>query len=160
MKIIVAYVSKTGTTREIADRIGTVLEAESHQVQVVPLSGVDDFSGFDLIILGSPINGMRFLPEFLAFLGLHAADLAKKRVALFAVSYLHDYGRKMWTKLIERETSRTAASVGTQIMEIFGGRLASKPAGGMAFMFGTPKNPQLDRRDWQAIEAWARKISI
>ncbi len=159
MKILVAFISKTGTTKEIAERIGLVLGKNGHQVQVSTLGDAGDFSGFDLIVLGSPINGMRFLPEFHSFIGMNASELAKKRVALFAVSYIHAYGRKMWTKLIERETSRTAASVGTQIMEIFGGRLASKPTGGMTFMFGTPKNPVLDRRDWQAIEAWAQKLS-
>jgi len=159
MKILVAYVSKTGTTADIAVRIGHILQTKDHQVKVLTLGEAEDFSGFDMIVLGCPINGMRLLPEFQSFIGIHAMELARKRVALFAVSYLHGYGRKMWSKLIERETAKTAASMGTQIMEIFAGRLASKPSGGMAFMFGTPKDPVLDRRDWQAIEAWAQKLS-
>ncbi len=159
MNILVAYISKTGTTREIAERIARVFETQGHEVATAILSESGDIGSFDMIVLGSPINGMRFLPEFLSFIAKHAQDLARKRVALFAVSYLHGYGRKMWSRLIERETAKAAASVGTQIMEIFAGRLASKPTGGMAFMFGTPGNPLLDRRDWQSIEAWAHKLS-
>jgi len=79
MRILIAYISKTGTTEEIARKIGDVLkeragtgavkDSSGARIDALPISEVDSalLQDCDRIILGSPINGMKVLPEFKTF---------------------------------------------------------------------------------------------
>jgi len=77
MKILVAYISKTCTTEEIAKRIGEILSAKGsgnkYDVEVAPIDAVGSVQGYDRLILGSPINGMKVLPQFKEFFSTKVA---------------------------------------------------------------------------------------
>ena len=62
-KILVAYVSKTGTTKEVAEEIGRILEEKGLEADVMEIPRVQGFEGYSGAVIGSPINGMRWLPE-------------------------------------------------------------------------------------------------
>ena len=56
MKYLIAYISKTGTTEEIAKRIAGILEERGDKAEAKPISMIADLSGYDRIVLGSPVN--------------------------------------------------------------------------------------------------------
>ncbi|HEY9053206.1 MAG TPA: flavodoxin domain-containing protein [Rectinemataceae bacterium] len=160
MKYYVGYVSKTGTTREIAERIGAVLRQNGREADVGPIGQAGDLSVYDRLVLGSPVNGMRALPEFKAFLSGKAAP-SGKRVDIFIVSYLHQTGRPMWKKAVEKDAQACTALAGPAAgnVAIFGGRLPQALPGFARFIFGTDASLSLDIRDWEAIESWAKRIA-
>jgi len=54
--ILVAYVTKNGSTREVAEAIGAVALAAGDDIEVVPAHAVDGpVSRVDLVVLGAPI---------------------------------------------------------------------------------------------------------
>lgn len=160
MRVLVGYVTKTGTTAEIAERIGNILKAQGAEVDIAPISALPgegkDLGHFDRLVLGSPVNGMKVLPEFNAFVDSRAAGSGKP-ADIFIVSYLAGQGYGFWKKAVEKERDRLAQRCGGRGV-IFGGRLTSKLPGFARLMFGTPKDLPLDVRDWKAIEDWAQSL--
>ncbi|MDX9826292.1 MAG: flavodoxin domain-containing protein [Spirochaetia bacterium] len=157
MKYLIAYISKTGTTEEIAKRIAGILEERGDKAEAKPISMIADLSGYDRIVLGSPVNGMKVLPEFDSFCKEKAAACSAPK-DLFMVSYLFEKGRPMWRKAIQKDKNRLKGLLGARSAEIFGGKLEKQLPGFARFMFGTPKDLPLDIRNWQAIEAWAKNL--
>jgi menaquinone-dependent protoporphyrinogen oxidase len=162
MKILVAYISKTGTTEEIARRIGEILGAKGAEknidVEVAPIDGIGSVRGYDRLILGSPVNGMKVLPQFKEFLGAKVAG-SNVPADIFIVSYLFERGRKVWKKAIRKDLEKIRTLAGASSAEIFAGRLPGPLPAFARFIFGTPKDLPLDMRDWGKIEAWAEGIA-
>lgn len=170
MKILIAYISKTGTTEEIARRIGAIMEEKSGgardestdntpnnaRIDVLPISEVDvsNLQNYDRFILGSPINGMKVLPEFKTFISEKIAGVGKP-VDIFIVSYMYERGRKMWRNAIRKDAEKIRALAGASSVEIFGGRIPSPLPGFARVIFGLPRDLPLDLRDWGKIEGWA-----
>lgn len=173
MKILIAYISKTGTTEEIARRIGAIIQERSDgtrdesidnmpnsvQIDVLPISEVDvsNLQNYDRYILGSPINGMKVLPEFRTFITEKIAGVGKP-VDIFIVSYMFEHGRTMWRNAIQKDAEKIRALAGASSVEIFGGRIASPLPSIARVIFGLPGNLPLDQRDWAKIEEWAKLL--
>ncbi|MDH7483547.1 MAG: flavodoxin domain-containing protein [Spirochaetales bacterium] len=157
MKICVAYVSKTGTTQEIAERIGMILQERAAEVLVKPVADIPSVREFDLLVLGSPINAMRVLPEFRTFVEEKVAGSGIPS-HIFIVSYLFPHGRQFWRRTIGRELAHMQQIAGASSGTIFGGRLPQAMPAFARMIFGTPADAPLDVRDWKAIEDWARQL--
>ncbi len=169
MKMLIAYISKTGTTEEIARKIGEILKERARagdvrdpdgaHIDVLPIADVQSalLKDYDRIILGSPVNGMKVLPEFKAFVEEKIAG-SGKRVDLFIVSYMFGRGRKMWRNAISKEAERIRALAGASSVVIFGGRIAKALPGFARLIFGLPADLPLDQRDWAKIESWANGL--
>ena len=68
MKILVAYETGHGTTAEIAEAIGEVMREAAAEVDVVRCRKVEDVSGYDAFVVGSPIWGFKWLKPATVFL--------------------------------------------------------------------------------------------
>jgi menaquinone-dependent protoporphyrinogen IX oxidase len=155
---LVAYTSKTGTTKEIAERIVQCLEEANIKAEAKTLSEVTDLSSYDKIVLGSPINGMRLLPDFKDFLKKHESE-KDKFIALYAVSIIHGNGRNFWTKAIQKDVDTVSTELGISNTAVFGGKSESAMPGFARFIFGLPKDLSNDLRDWNQIEHWAETLA-
>lgn len=158
MKCFVGYVTKTGTTMEIAQRVGEALAARGIEADVAAITVDRDLRAYDLLVFGCPINGMKVLPDFATYLGGYAAK-AGRPVDLFIVSYMFEHGRSMWKKAIRGEAERVKALAGARTAEIFAGRIAGSLPGFARFIFGVPKDLPADIRDWEKIERWANNLA-
>ncbi|MCX7775573.1 MAG: flavodoxin domain-containing protein [Spirochaetaceae bacterium] len=157
MRICVAYASRTGTTREIAENIAAILREQQAEVIVTSVSAVESVREYDLLILGSPINGMKALPEFRDFLEKKVVG-SEVPSHIFIVSYIYPQGRPFWRRVIEKELETLQRLAGATSGMIFGGRLPQAMPGFARMIFGTPADAPLDIRDWHAIEDWARQL--
>lgn len=55
MKVLVAYMSKTGNTKKVAEAIFSEISDEK---QIMPINNVDSIEGYDITFLGFPIHQM------------------------------------------------------------------------------------------------------
>ncbi len=84
-RALVAYVSRSGSTQEIARFIGKELSSQGLNVDVLPISGVGDLSPYDFIITGGLIYRFGWHPEVVRFLQKNVDKLQEKKVALIVV---------------------------------------------------------------------------
>jgi menaquinone-dependent protoporphyrinogen oxidase len=84
MNVLVAYGSKHGATKGIADRIAARLQAEGQRAAVRPVEAVDDLEGYDAFVIGSAVYGGRWAQQAIEFIRRHRATLASRPVWLFS----------------------------------------------------------------------------
>ena len=77
MKVLIAYISRTGNTKKVAQAIFEEIKAKK---ELKELSQVNSLEGYDLIFVGFPIEGFGPAKEAAGFLEKYAAG---KNVALF-----------------------------------------------------------------------------
>jgi len=156
-KLCIAYVTKTNTTKEIAEEIGKVAREKSWDVKVLPVSAIDDPKEFDAILVGAPINGMQWLPEAVAFVEKNQTALKEISTSYYLVSYLMNSGGKRWKKMIGKSLNKVIALVPPVKIGKFDGRIEDEFPGFARLLFGIKKGTPLDLRDWDAIRAWAKE---
>jgi menaquinone-dependent protoporphyrinogen oxidase len=160
-RVLVAYATAAGSTAGIADRIAEILRTTGCEAVCRPAGPDADPADFDALVLGSAVHNMAWLPSALEV--LHRAAAQSRPVWCFSVGGVNPRGR--YTRYI---TSREAARLAQQFPTGFIPR-EHRVFGGVVDMEGTPLWGRLvyrlsgaragDRRDWPAIETWARRIA-
>ncbi|MCK5816406.1 MAG: hypothetical protein KAH15_00245 [Candidatus Marinimicrobia bacterium] len=156
-KLCIAYVTKTNTTKEIAEEIGKVAREKNWNVKVLPVSAIANLEKFDAILIGAPINGMQWLPEANEFVEKHQKTLQEIPTAYYLVSYLMNSGAKRWQKTINKSLNKASALVKPMMIGKFDGRIEDEFGAVPRLLFGVKKGTTLDLRDWNAIRAWANE---
>ena len=158
-KYLIGYVTKTGTTKAVAERIQAGLQRQAISTELHALDQVGDLSEYAGVIIGSPVNGMRPLPAFTEFLTSNRPALNQKIVGVFILSYIYQVGRPIWKKRIDGEVARIRLDFNPGKVAVFGARMASGLPGIFKLLFGIPKNAPSDNRDWVAIDAWTDSLA-
>lgn len=158
-RILVAYATKTNTTAEISEKIAQVIEEKGFEVDVKPIHEVANLTQYSGAIIGSPINGMNWLPEAKQFADSHRETLQKIPTALFYVAYYHGMKRQFWQNLMKKSVYGVKETLHSSEVGMFAGRIEGEPPEFLRMMFGAPKGMPSDRRDWQEITAWAEKVA-
>ncbi len=84
-RVLIAYVSHSGSTQQIARFMGSELSSQGVDVTVRPISDVQDLSPYDSIIAGGLLYRFGWHPEIIRFLQKNQVALREKKVALFVV---------------------------------------------------------------------------
>lgn len=162
--VLVAYATRYGSTREVAERVGATLRDRGSSVDVQPAESVSNLSGYTSVVLGAPYYMGKMLKEATAFLERHRADLETLPVALFALGpataaddldeargqldkTLAKYG---WLKPVTAEMF--VGKYDPAVLRILD-RLITKPKASP--LHGLAAH---DDRDWKAIEQWATSL--
>ena len=164
-KILVAYASRTGATKEIAEAIGKSLADGGADVDIRSMTEIKDLSPYSAVVAGSAIRGSKWLPEAMEFMRLHQADLKKKPFAAFMVCItLAMKNGENYRQGIRDWMSSVRSMVRPVSEGYFAGRLDFSK---MPFSFDTLKMrfsvaigvfPRDDRRDWAVIQKWAESL--
>jgi len=157
-RFLVAYASKMGGTRGIAEVVGTELSAAGHEVAVADAGDVRDLTSFDSVVLGSAIYTGRWRSEAVRLLKRHAAALAERRVWLFQSGPCGD-GQSREPVQPPANVIRLASRIGARPPVTFGGRLEPETATGWLARRMAAGPLGGDYRDWDEIRAWARAIA-
>jgi menaquinone-dependent protoporphyrinogen oxidase len=155
-RVLVAYATKHGSTREIAEEIGRVLEAAGLETVVMPARGVVDLAPYDAIVLGSALYAAHWRREANRFVTRHLEELRHRPVWLFSSGPLDrsaDAGILPATPTV----AVTAELIGAQGHCTFGGRLLADTPGLDPQVLLT--HPVGDFRNWPAIRDWAATIA-
>ena len=158
-KVLIAYTSKTGTTKGYSEVLAQGLKDQGYEVEVKTLSACGNLDAYDAVLIGAPINAMHLVPEAVSFLTTNQSVLAGKKAAVFSVSYMYGKARGFWNKAIEKSTAQAAATASALDWKVFPGRI-DKPMPGFArFIFGFPADLAIDRRDPESARAWANGLA-
>lgn len=164
-RVLVAHGSKHGSTAEIADRIAATLRAEGLQVDVARARDVRELSPYSAVVLGSAVYMGRWRPEALRLLRRHRRELAHRAVWLFSSGPVGEDKGEMddpkGRRLLEPpKVLKLAGEIGARGHTVFGGRLTADARGFLMRRMAAATPPEhRDRRDWAAIEAWARRVA-
>ncbi len=161
--ILVAYASKYGSTREIAERIGAVLGRAGLQAHVLPVKDAQDLSAYQAVILGSAVYIGKWQKEAVEFVRSHERELTERSVWLFSSG---PTGEGNAVDLVEgkrlpAELEPVVARIHPHDVAVFHGNIdptrinfTEKWA-----VKNIKKKPFGDFRDWTAIAAWAGHVA-
>lgn len=145
---LVAYATKSGSTREVAMAVADVLRGRGLFVMVAEAARVRErVDVYDLIVLGGAIYSGRWHKGAHRFLRRHRGELAAPAVAVFGMGPRDDLpgpweaSRLQLNRALSRHPWLHPATVA-----VFGG---VDPPG---------KRQHRDLRDWDAIRAWAEAL--
>jgi menaquinone-dependent protoporphyrinogen oxidase len=175
MKILVAYASRHGATKGIAEHIATTLEQSGLDVTLQPVANAAAIDGYDAYVIGSAAYLGGWLGDATAFVRRHRDVLGGRPVWLFSsgptsAETVDAKGRDMLEAAEPKEFAEFARTIGPRDERVFYGAYdPDAPASGLAerlmsgFMRLAPAARQAlpagDFRDWPAIEAWATGIA-
>jgi menaquinone-dependent protoporphyrinogen oxidase len=164
-KILITYASRSGSTAEIAEAIGTTLRQNGSAVDVLPMQQVDDLSRYHAVVAGSAIRASQWLPEALQFVRAHRGELAKKPFATFTVCITLAMSNGDQYRQAVRGWTAPVRALAKPVSEgLFAGKLDFTK---LPLTFDTLKLrlvvalgifPKDDRRDWKGIQAWAENL--
>jgi menaquinone-dependent protoporphyrinogen oxidase len=149
-RILVAYATKHGTTREVAEAVARVATDSGAVVRLAPAAAVGEHvDGWDLVVLGAPIYSGRWHRDAHRFLRRHRADLRSVPVAVFGMGPRRDNeeawrrSRDQFARALARRPRLAPVAVG-----LFGG-------------VDPPRRNRTDRRDlrdWTTIVDWTLAV--
>lgn len=157
--VLVAYATKYGSTREVAERVAARLRARGLDTEVRAAGEVKSLDGYDAVVFGGALYMFRLIGEGRRFLSRHRKRLSQMPVAIFAMGPIENVKRHFVdTRGHLDETLAKLRGVTPVAVTLFGG--AFDPAK-LRFPYanpGTRAMPPADLRDWTAIEAWADSL--
>ncbi len=161
-RVLVAYGSKHGATRGIAERIGEVLRAAGLQADVMPADRAIDLSPYRAIVLGSGVYAGSWVKEAAALLQAKEAELAQRPVWLFSDGPTGEGDpvelMKGWR--FPQALQPVADRIKPRDIAFFHGMIdlqtMSLPE---KLIVKALKAPVGDYRNWDAITAWAEGIA-
>ena len=164
-KILVTYASRTGSTAGVAEAIGKTLTEGGALVDVMPMQDVKDLSPYGAVVAGSAIRQAKWLPEAVGFIRKHRETLLHKPFAMFTVC--------ITLGMSNSEQYRSAVAGWVAPVRELARPLSEGLFAGMLDFSKLPLNwdilklratvamgifPRGDRRDWNAIRAWAESL--
>ena len=175
MHVLVAYASRHGATRGIAERIAETLRLNGLDAEARPAASVKDAAGYDAFVVGSAAYMSHWMKEARAFVDRDRAVLAAAPVWLFSSGPtgnepVNEKGVDQKVAALPKEAPELTTAVGARDFHVFFGAydIDREPIGltervGGWFIGHMPAArdaiPSGDFRDWPEIEAWATGIA-
>jgi menaquinone-dependent protoporphyrinogen oxidase len=173
MKVLVAYASKTGYTKGIAEFIGEKLRQHGLQADVREAETIRDVGDYDAFVVGSAVYMFHWMKEAKQFVLRNHSFLAGKPVWLFSSGPVgpkatNAEGRDLREVSGPKELDELRNAAKPRDHHIFfGGLDGTRLKGTMGFFYRMARRsesareamPEGDYRDWKEIEAWAVGIA-
>ena len=160
-KVLVAYASKRGSTKEIAEKIAEIFYREGAVVDVTPANQVRDLVDYDVVVLGSAVYYGRWQKEAVNFLKTYEGDLSEVPVWFFSSGPL---GEGDPVELLDGWQfpplqQAIADRIQPRGIAVFHGVLIQDKLNFFEkSVLNKLESPVGDFRDWDAITSWAGEI--
>ena len=171
MHVRVAYASRHGATRGIAERIAETLLVAGLDAEAQPAASIRSVAEYDAVVIGSAAYMYHWMKEATALVRRNRAVLATKPVWLFSSGPLGTdavdaNGRDQKAAAVPRDIAELSDAIKARDHHVFFGAFERdrKPVGlaerFMSLMPATTEGlPFGDFRDWPEIEMWAAGIA-
>jgi menaquinone-dependent protoporphyrinogen oxidase len=164
MNVLVAYASRFGSTRGIAECIAEKLQQQGTPVEARPVEAAGDLGGYDAVVVGSAVFAGHWMEEASEFVRRNRAVLAGRPVWLFSSGPIGAMARKYNTPADPKGIAKLKRAVGARDHRVFFGawdrrNLGCGRLGFAERIVARGFLPEGDWRDWREIEAWASDIA-
>jgi menaquinone-dependent protoporphyrinogen oxidase len=163
MKVLVAYASKHGSTKGIAEFIGEKLRQKGLDCDVLDVSDVKNPGAYDAFVIGSAVYMFHWMKQAKQFESRNRAVLSKRPVWLFSSGPTgsernHAKGKDLLDPSVSGPAELDELKEGLQVRDhrVFFGAMDD---GAGFFARFVPRSAKGDFRDWQEIESWANGIA-
>jgi menaquinone-dependent protoporphyrinogen oxidase len=159
-KILLAYATKYGSTKEVAEAVAKTLENKGLDVDMQQASQVRSVKEYNSVILGAPLYMYRWHKHAVQFLKRHEKMLKTMPVVVFATGPSFKGDEKEWLETREQFSKELANFPWFKPIEVevLGGKF--DPANlGFPMKHFLKDLPAADLRDWDAIAAWAAELA-
>jgi menaquinone-dependent protoporphyrinogen oxidase len=164
MRVLVAYGSKYGSTREVAEKIASILGDQGVAAELKPAGEVRSLDGYDGVVLGTPLYLGALHKDVRALLEKNSEALAARPLAVFALGPIKaddglDASRDQLFTALSKVPAPTPVATGVFVGAYDPSRLCLKHKM-LTALPASPLHgePAHDDRDWDAIRAWARDV--
>jgi menaquinone-dependent protoporphyrinogen oxidase len=161
-KVLVAYGSKYGSTKQIAEKVGEVLKQEGLDADVISGDKVKDISGYKDIIAGAAVYMGMARKEVKNLLNQNTAALKSKRVWFFysGPSGKGDPVELVKGAIVPQNLKQIFEVIKPKETVVFHGNLDPNRMKGLEkWIVKRVGGDTGDFRDWNMITAWARKVA-
>jgi menaquinone-dependent protoporphyrinogen oxidase len=162
--MLVAYGTRYGSTREVAETVAATLEEEGVDADVKQAKEVRSLDGYDAVVLGTPLYLGALHRDVRALLEKNQAALERTPFALFALGPIKaddgiDGSRAQLTDALAKLPVPTPASTTVFVGAYDPARLGFRDK----MLTALPASPlhgevAHDDRDWGAIRGWAHAL--
>jgi menaquinone-dependent protoporphyrinogen oxidase len=154
-RILVAFASKHGSTREVAQAIARTLHELGQRVDCVPASSAREVTQYDGVVIGGALYTGRWHRDAMRLCKEHGRDIAARPWAAFAMGpkTLEDQDVVSSRAQLDAALAKLALRP-PDLVAVFGGVV--DPA---KLRFPFNRMQASDARDWPAIHAWAREAN-
>jgi menaquinone-dependent protoporphyrinogen oxidase len=171
MSVLVAYATRHGATRGIAERIAERLRAAGLDAEARSAADVRDAARYDAYVVGGAAYMFHWLKDATTFVEKNRALLAERPTWLFSsgpvgTDTVDKQGRDVLETTVPKEFAGLSEAIHPRGMKVFFGAMdpAAKPIGmaerAMSLMPAAKSAlPKGDFRDWPAIDVWADAIA-
>ncbi|HXE46207.1 MAG TPA: flavodoxin domain-containing protein [Conexibacter sp.] len=154
-RVLVAYATRHGSTREVAETIATTLQEHGERVDLRAAADCHDLSAYRAIVLGGALYMGRWHRDARTFLRRHSPTLQTRPIAIFAMGPQSMDERSVRGARRQLDNAlRRFRDLDPMAVTIFGGVI--DPAD-LRFPFNRMKAS--DARDWDTIRAWATELT-
>jgi menaquinone-dependent protoporphyrinogen oxidase len=153
--VLVAYASKHGTTREVAEFVAHALERHGLTVELEEAGRVETVAHYHAVVVGGGLYMGKWHKDARRLLKRHRAELAGVSLAVFGMGP----DSLESSKVVESRNQLDRSLAATPELEpvavaVFGGALTPE-----TWRFPFSKLPAFDARDWDAIEDWTEEVA-
>jgi menaquinone-dependent protoporphyrinogen oxidase len=153
--VLIAYATKHGSTKEVADAIAERLGARGIAVFTRPAREVTDLDGYEAVVVGSAIYMGRLHTDARDFLHRFERRLAVLPVAVFAMGPRTTTDEEVASSRDQLEAALAKLPrLAPCTTAIFGGVFDPDQ-----HHFPLNRLPASDVRDWSAIRAWGDEVA-
>ena len=163
--MLVAYGTRYGSTREVAEAVAGTLEEQGVEADVKTAREVCSLDGYDSVVLGTPLYMGALHKDVRALLEKNCTALEHTPFALFALGPIKaddgiDGSRAQLIEALAKLPVPTPASTAVFVGAYDPTRLAFKDRM-IAALPASPLHGETahDDRDWEAIRAWTRDLA-
>jgi menaquinone-dependent protoporphyrinogen oxidase len=168
-KVLVAYVTRHGSTASIAEKIGEVLTGQGLFVDVRPVEKIkgEELGQYDCYVVGSGTIWAKAMPPFIKFVKDHITVFTSKPTAIFNVCMTVQRdtpaNRQRAADYLEASVAHVPELKPVVEKEMFGGRvtmgkLTIWESMVLRFFFIITPQTHGDFRKWDLVTAWAEKV--
>jgi menaquinone-dependent protoporphyrinogen oxidase len=162
--ILVAYATKHGSTKEIAEVIGQRLRDHEHRVDVRSAETIADVSAYDAAIIGSAVYMFRWQKEAMNLLKRNVTELRQRPTWLFssgptggskeADAALEELRRSATDFPAPKEVQQQMPRIAARGHATFAGKAGDEMGG-----FFERWMPKGDWRDFDTVRVWADSVN-
>jgi len=163
--VLVAYATRYGSTKEVAEKVAAALREGGRDVAVENLKDVRSVEAYCAVVVGVPLYIGSMLGDAKRFLTQHQAALLKRPLAIFSLGplSLDEAEAKGAREQLDKELAKFPTLTPVDVT-LFAGKFDPKalhfPDNLLTVIPASPLHdrPASDKRDWDAIGAWASQL--